>query len=436
MNIALTLLSSLLVCFLHQGETEADSVGVKDSLRESMVSSEKKFPTPAVMATTNLYSRAESSLLPYQTLESVLRNSPSVDIRERGGKGVQTDICLRGGSFDQTQIKLNGVTFTDVRTGHQSHSLPVDMDIVGGVEVLDGVQGVGAYAGAINFNTAPIMPQYLRLHTTVGQFGYMYGNLSGAYTNGGTTFMGAVSGRRSGGYIHNTDFDNFNLFFRAASDTKAGLFDIQGGYQKRGFGANGFYSLSYPDQYEQTSTLLGSVRWLCKYGRWEYSATASYRGNTDRFELIRGDESKVPFNHHLTHNLGAEAWIAREWGWGRSSLGADLSYNEIYSTVLGDALPEPRKVLGTQYTKNGSRAVGNFWLRHNKYWDRFSVAFSGGFSSHPYGNGTMGSFEAGWYPMGGLKVCAGGVKSMRLPTFNDLYYTAKGYVSNPDLVPE
>ena len=153
-------------------------------LDSSSVSAERTSPTRSVMANTAVYTRNLSSEAVAQTLESVLRNSPSIDIRERGGKAVQSDISIRGGSCDQTQVMLNGINFTDVRTGHQTHSLPIDMECVSGIELLDGVQGVGAYAGAVNFKTAPLYERYLRLHLTGGQHGYLYSNISGAVAAG------------------------------------------------------------------------------------------------------------------------------------------------------------------------------------------------------------------------------------------------------------
>lgn len=114
-----------------------------------------------------------------------------------GGKGVQADISIRGGSFDQTMVLLNGINFTDARTGHQTHSLPVDMEWVAGVELIDAVPGVGAYAGAVNIRTAPLAERYLRLEATGGAHGYAYGNLSGAVSGRGLTLFGAASYRRA-----------------------------------------------------------------------------------------------------------------------------------------------------------------------------------------------------------------------------------------------
>lgn len=281
-------------------EVEIEGVGVMGS---------KQNPTRSLVSQTVVFDRRSEAAAPLQTLESALRLSPSIDVRERGGKGVQADISIRGGSFDQTMVLLNGINFTDARTGHQTHSLPVDMEWVAGVELIDAVPGVGAYAGAVNIRTAPLAERYLRLEATGGAHGYAYGNLSGAVSGRGLTLFGAASYRRSDGYTHNTGFDNANAFVRLNYDSpRAGFFDFQAGWQRRAFGSNGFYSLQYPDQFEQTQTALGSLRWVRGWGPVRLNAAVSYRWNSDRYELIRGEPGRVPYNYHLTDNAGAELW--------------------------------------------------------------------------------------------------------------------------------
>lgn len=413
----------------------SDTTSVYKTLQIDDISVEgnKSTPTRSAMVVTPIFERSSEAVAPIQTIESALRLSPSIDVRERAGKGIQTDISIRGGSFDQTMVLLNGINFTDARTGHQTHSLPVDMDCVSGIELIDGVSGVGAFAGAINIRTAPLRPRYLRLDASGGAYGYAYANLSGAITHKGLTVMAMGSYRRSDGYIHNTDFANYNAYLRATYDSaKVGFFDIQGGYQHRGFGANGFYSLSYPDQYEQTRTAIASVRWVKAWGPFTLNASARYRKNFDRFELIRGSEDKVPFNHHNTDDAGAEMWGDMRWAGGTTSLGGDYTYNHIYSTVLGRELESPSGI----YTKGEERHVGNVWLRHTKRWRRFDVSASGGVSFTPYGTSALWSASGGYRSLTGFRIEAGATQSMRLPTYTDLFYTATGYVSNPDLKPE
>ncbi|MEG1759705.1 MAG: TonB-dependent receptor plug domain-containing protein [Alistipes sp.] len=393
------------------------------------VTGSKAAPTRSAMSQTTLFDRKDRAAAPLQTLESALRLSPSIDVRERGGKGVQADIAIRGGSFDQTMVLLNGINFTDARTGHQSHALPIDIDCVSGIELIDGVTGVGAYAGAVNFRTMPLKPTYLRLEAIGGQYGYAYGNLSGAVTKGKLSVFGAASYRRSDGYIHNTDFTNYNAFLRMTyDDHKAGFFDLQAGYQNRAFGSNGFYAAYNPNQYEQTSTALTSLRWLKQFGALTLNSSVSYRKNFDRYDWTRG----TAMNHHNTDNVGAEVWGDWLWTGGTTSLGADYTYNHIYSTNLGEPLSVPHG----EYTKAQSRHVGNFWLRHVKRWAQFDVAASAGISTTPYGTSALWSVAGGYTPMQGLHLEIGAAQSMRLPTFTDLYYTSPAQLNNLDLMPE
>ena len=423
-------------------QTVADSVPAMRLIRlDSLgVRASSPSPIPGAVSQTPIFDRAHAAAAPIQTLEAALRLSPSIDLRERGGKGVQADISTRGGSFDQTMVMLNGIRFTDARTGHQSHSLPIDMECIDGIDLIDGVPGVGAYAGAINIRTRPLWPSYLRLEASGGDYGYAYSNLSGALTKGRLTLFGAASLRRSEGYTENTDFDNLNAYLRLGYDAgKAGYFDAQGGYQNRRFGANGFYSLAYPDQYEHTRTGLVSLRWYKTVGRLSLSASGSYRKNFDRFELVRDHPETVPYNYHNTDAAGAEFRAGLDWVAGRTSLGGDYAFDHIWSTVLGDPVADPdRKIPGTDsyYTKAKARHTGNVWLRHEKQFRQFDLSASGGVSFTPYGSSALWSASAGWNPVTGLRVEAGAAQSMRLPSFTDLYYTVPGYVSDPDLHPE
>ena len=424
-------MSILLLATQHASAHDADTAAVLKTLRidEVGISGSQSAPTRSVQSQTPLFDRKAQAAAPVQTLESALRLAPSVDIRERGGKGMQADIFIRGGSFDQTMVLLNGIDFTDARTGHQSHSLPVDIDCISAVDLLDGVPGVGAFAGAVNIRTAPLKPTYLRFEGAGGQHGYAYANLSGAVTSGRFSLLAAGSYRRSDGYRHNTDFANYNAFVRATYEApRAGFFDLQAGYQNRTFGSNGFYAAYNPDQWEATSTALASLRWLKQAGRFSFGASASYRKNFDRYDWTRG----TPMNHHNTDNAGAEFWADCTWKGGVTSLGGDYTYNHIYSTNLGEPLPTPHG----KYTHAKDRHVGNLWLRHVKQWERFDVSGSAGVSFTPYGTSALWSLSGGYRPVRGLRLEVGAAQSMRLPTFTDLYYTSPAQLNNLDLKPE
>ena len=424
-------MSILLLATQHASAHDADTAAVLKTLRidEVGISGSQSAPTRSVQSQTPLFDRKAQAAAPVQTLESALRLAPSVDIRERGGKGMQADIFIRGGSFDQTMVLLNGIDFTDARTGHQSHSLPVDIDCISAVDLLDGVPGVGAFAGAVNIRTAPLKPTYLRFEGAGGQHGYAYANLSGAVTSGRFSLLAAGSYRRSDGYRHNTDFANYNAFVRATYEApRAGFFDLQAGYQNRTFGSNGFYAAYNPDQWEATSTALASLRWLKQAGRFSFGASASYRKNFDRYDWTRG----TAMNRHNTDNVGARLWADYDWQAGTTSLGGDYAFNHIYSTNLGEALSRPHG----RYTHAKARSTGNLWLRHAKQWRRFDLAASAGISLTPYGTSALWSLSGGYTPAAGLHLGIGAFQSMRLPTFTDLYYTSPAQINNLDLTPE
>lgn len=387
-------------------------------------------PTRSTMTLTPLFDRVSAAAAPLQTLESALRLAPAIDLRERGGRGVQADISIRGGSPDQTMLLLNGINFTDARTGHQTHSIPIDIDCVAGIDLVDGLTGVGAYAGAIDIRTRPLLGNYLRTDLAAGGDGYFYGNLSGALTHKRLVLFTAHSYRRSDGYRPNTDFGNWNTFTRLNYDSRWGFFDLQGGYQSRKFGSNGFYAAWKPDQYEETRTGLVSLRWVKRWERLTLHASAGYRKNFDRYDWTRGSEAGR--NRHRTDNLALELWSDLRTRIGVTSLGGDYTSNRIYSTNLGDKLPTPHG----RYTHGKSRRTGNLWLRHVKTLGRFDAAGSVGVSRSPYGTSMLWSLQAGYRPADALRVELAAAQSMRLPTFTDLYYTSAAQLNNPDLAPE
>ncbi len=408
------------------------SYGQDIELRDVGVTHTKANPTRSAMLQTPIFDRAVEAAAPLQTLESALRLSPSVDVRERGGKGVQSDLSIRGGSFDQTMVMLNGINFTDARTGHQTHALPIDIESVAGIELIDGVAGVGAYAGAINIRTAPLRANYLRAEISTGDYGYTYNALSGGITKGKLNIFGVASYRKSDGYAYNTGFENINAYTRATYDSeKLGFFDLQAGFQRREFGANAFYSLSNPDQYETTKTALTSLRWVKDLGeRTTLNSSISYRKNFDNYEWIR--YSDVGENFHNTDNIWAELYAEYRSLWGITTLGGDYTYNHIWSTNLG----ELQDVANGIYTHQADRNIGNFYLRHTKDWSQFGVSAHAGVSTTPYGAYPIWSVSSSYSPINRLRLEVGVNESMRLPTFTDLYYTSAINIPNSTLQPE
>ena len=424
-------MSMLLLATQGASAQDADTAAVLRTLRIERVgiTGSRTAPTRSTLAQTPLFDRKAEAAAPLRTPEAALRLAPSVDLRERGGSGAQADISIRGGSFDQTMVLLNGIDFTDARTGHQSHALPVDLDAVAGIDLIEGVAGVGAYAGAVNIRTAPLAPDYLRFDGSGGSYGYGHAALSGAATHGGFTLMSALSARRSDGYRPNTDFDTRKAYLRATCETeRAGLFDLQAGWMRHAFGSNGFYAAYNPDQWERTKTMLGSARWLKRFGRLSIEAATGWRKVFDRYDWKRGEA----MNRHRTEDVTARLQVEFARRGGVTSLGGDCAFNRIRSTNLGEELAHP----DGRYTHAKRRRTGNLRLRHTRQWERLDLAAALGAAFTPYGRAALWSLSTVWRPTHAWRLEAAVTQSMRLPTFTDLYYTSPAQINHPDLKPE
>ena len=112
-------------------------------------------------ANIQIISAEEIENAPVQTIEDLLEYAINVDVRQRGGQGVQSDISMRGGTFEQVLVMLNGVKLNDPQTGHHTMNLPVSMEQVERNEVITGgasrIFGNYAYTGAINIITKKIL---------------------------------------------------------------------------------------------------------------------------------------------------------------------------------------------------------------------------------------------------------------------------------------
>ena len=109
---------SILLLTAEEAAAQTDTVFVFGNTRidDVEIVGTKQSPSRSILPQTRVFDRAADAAAPLPTLEEALRINPSVDIRERSGKGAQADISIRGGSFDQTMLMLNGINFTDART--------------------------------------------------------------------------------------------------------------------------------------------------------------------------------------------------------------------------------------------------------------------------------------------------------------------------------
>src|SRR3984885_14275220 len=106
--------------------------------------------------------------------QDFLRDDSSVFLEERGAGGGQADLVLRGGSFEQTLVLVNGFRINDAQTSHHNLDLPVPLEAMDSIQVLEGagstLHGVDALTGVVDFLTAAPDHDSVRIRLGEGNF--------------------------------------------------------------------------------------------------------------------------------------------------------------------------------------------------------------------------------------------------------------------------
>ncbi|PWE00122.1 TonB-dependent receptor [Marinilabilia rubra] len=393
--------------------------------------------------------RSEIEALPVQSVQGLLKYMMNVDVRERGPLGVQADLSLRGGSFDQVMVLLNGVNITDPQTGHHNLNLPVDLNSIDRIEIIEGpasrVHGPNAFSGAINIITGTLKNNKVSVNTMAGENGLYNVGATLNHNIGKTTSYLSASKGGSDGYIDNTDFDVLNLFYQLRYIKEHESLNFQTGYTNKAFGANSFYTATYPNQFEQTRTFFSSLGF--ETGKTiQLKPNVYWRRHHDRFELFRNSENAAGWygghNYHMTDVFGGNINATIPWKLGKTSVGGEVRSENIWSNNIGIDMDEPLDVpgeSGKQFTKSYHRSNTSLFLEHNLKIGNLSVS-----------GGVMANFNSGldyhlnWFPgvdvsywiSPRLKWMASYNQSLRMPTFTDLFYDGPTNVGNPDLEPE
>jgi outer membrane cobalamin receptor len=180
-----------------------------------------------------------------ETPLDILRQDSSVSIEQRGGGGAQSDIVLRGGSFEQTLVLLNGFRINDSQTSHHTLDLPVPLEAIDSIQVLQGagstLHGVDALSGVVDFLTTAPDHASLFLRAGGGSFESNEESLLVGATR--RSWSGRVTGDRnfSTGFMADRDYRNEDASAENWIGTHLGVTDLLFAGSDRAFGANQFY---------------------------------------------------------------------------------------------------------------------------------------------------------------------------------------------------
>ena len=446
-NSILFLFSFLFVFQSINSQSKLDSTNIQLSDVEVNARSKKLYSELGrVLITIDKKEIATSSV---SSIDQLLDFVAGIDIRQRGANGVQADVSVRGGSFDQVLVLLNGVNITDPQTGHFNLDIPLNMSDISRIEVLQGssarILGPNAFSGAINIVTDNNSKKALNAEIVGGSYNYFAPSISGNFGNDKIKTFVSLSHKSSDGYMDFTDFNMNSAFVQSGLATKsAGKFDLQLAAQLKGFGANSFYSLKYPNQYEDTKTLLSSLNWTLTKGKLQYNAQASWRRHHDRFELFRDSIAIKPtfykgHNYHMTDILNGKASVSYLSKLGKTTLGADVRNEHVFSNALGNAMDsmavpfENNKFFTKSYNRMISTGLIDHTLSRGKW--HLSVGLASTYS-HDFKFSTYGGADLGYSLNDNVQLYLSANSATRLPTFTDLFLTTSVQQGNVNLKPE
>ena len=159
-------------------------------------------------------------------------------------------------------------------------------------------------------------------------------------------------------------------FYQGAYTKKQIRLNWHAGVSTKGWGSNTFYSAKYDEQYEHTTKLFTALKTNVQCSMFNVQCATYWNRSYDRFELIRGNESKVPFNHHRTDVFGINLNSYFDWQWGRTALGAEFRNEDIASGNLGEPLSNPYG----EYKNGLNRSNLSFHAEHNILLKRFTLS--------------------------------------------------------------
>lgn len=446
-RVLMILALSFSLCFNAPAQLSTDSISKNYELEEVVVSASRTQIKFSDAARSIEVIRAKEILsMPVHDLGSLLEYCTGIDIRQRGAGGQQADISMRGGSFDQVLVLLNGVSLSDPQTGHHNLDLPVDISVIEKIEVLRGpgarVFGANAFGGVINIITKQPQNYDAGASITAGSHNYQNARISGSLITRYVSTLISAGFSQSDGYITNTDFRNHNLYITGNINTEKPLVGFQLGLTNKDFGANSFYSAKYPDQFEETSTLFGSVQ-LKKLSK--FQPVLYWRRHFDRFQLFRDSFPTwyISHNYHRTDVVGSTGNY-KLFGFGKSSthLGYDLRSENIISNKLGDSLNRRIAVRNNDsafYFLGKSRTNASVFAEQNYQTERLLISAGIMLNYYDLHKAQLALFpgiDASWKLKRNLSLYASANKTIRIPTFTDLYYNDAISAGNPALLPE
>jgi vitamin B12 transporter len=429
--ILITLTIALAICNLKAQNS------IEKNLDEVIVSANRA-QTEGNITNVQIISLEEIENAPVQTIEDLLEYAMNVDVRQRGGQGVQADISIRGGTFEQVLVMLNGIKLNDPQTGHHTMDLPVSLEQIERIEIITGgasrIFGNYAYTGAINIITKLEMANSFSISR--GGNAFKSGGINYHTSTGNLKHNISVNQKESDGYTEGVDYKIKNYYYQAKTNIDGINALFNAGYTNKEFGAFSFYTPKYPNQFETTQTTFASLQ-LRKEGKITLDNKISWRKHNDEFILFRENPSWY-HNFHETNVFSMDMNVIQKTKTGTNVIGMEIRTDNIISNVLGNDLESPIEIdTNNFYYKGANTTTTNLFIEKNI--NLKNLAISAGIMMNinsEYGNEYFPGIDMAYNFSNNITLFTSYNKSMRTPNYTELYYISPTNQGNINLKSE
>ncbi|MCM8791685.1 MAG: TonB-dependent receptor [Candidatus Omnitrophica bacterium] len=391
--------------------------------------------SPIVITRRNFYLFKEYTLdqesLKLKTQDaflSSLRYSP-LELQSRSPLAdIQFDFSLRASNFEQVVVLFNERRINDSQTAHHNSDIPLTQFNIESLGIyLSGgssLFGSGALGGALNIVTKKEFKKENILQVSTGSHklkSVLFG-MDGLEFN--QLFMRFSSEiKEADGFYYDTEYKKYTLNLESKIEFPLTDFNMFLGYQEKEFGAYDFYTpfRGFPS-FEWTKTYLLNTDLDFQIEDFFLKGSFLWRRHYDKFLLDKTLIRSRYLNHHQTDIFSPLFYLrGNDFFGGIFGMGFEYTEEKIISTNLG----------------KHKRLYHSLFMEERKDFDNFSYSIS--YRSDRLSNIKnihTGTFNINYILNKNKRLTGGFSRSIRMPSFTELYYNDPTTEGNSFLLPE
>ena len=389
---------------------------------------------PIVITKSNVHLVSPYSLefdslkyLPFSSWTGALTFSP-LDLQSRTlAADIQTDFSLRGSTYQGVLVLIDGQRVNDPKLGHYNCDLPLTREDIERIEVIPGVGsslfGPDAIGGAINIILKKPKEKKKVLESSYGSYQTKFGIFSITEKKDNLGIRFSLNRQESNGFYYDTDFKRFVTTLNSSLDIPDGEFNIDLGYLEKEFGAYDFYTPARGfASKEWIKAYLLSTGFNLQSQDFIIKPNFLWRRHYDKFMLDKTRPALL-LNHHRSDVYTPNVYFKKQTETlGRIGLGLEYGEEHIKSTNLGKHNRNHKSIFMDNSKDLTSVLSLGLSARADDY-DDFGQAYAGSLNFR--------------YKLSKKNQLHFGIsRSIRIPTFHELYYHDPTTIGNSRLSEE